>query len=39
LGIGIRDLKRNEILGVPVADVVFSYPAVMEKLLAAQKKA
>ena len=38
LGIGIRDLKRNEILGVPVADVVFSYPAVMEKLLAAQKK-
>jgi uncharacterized protein (DUF362 family) len=39
LGIGIRDLKRNEILGVPVADVVFSYPAVMEKLVAAQKKA
>ena len=39
LGVGIRDLKRNEILGVPVADVVFSYPAVMEKLLAAQKKA
>jgi uncharacterized protein (DUF362 family) len=39
LGVGIRDLKKNEILGVPIADVVFSYPAVMEKLLAAQKKA
>jgi uncharacterized protein (DUF362 family) len=39
LGIGIRDLGKNEILGVPVSDVVFSYPAVMEKLLAAQKKA
>ena len=39
LGVGIRDLKKNEILGVPVADVVFSYSAVMEKLLAAQKKA
>jgi len=39
LGIGIRDLKKNEILGVPVSEVVFSYPAVLEKLLAAQKKA
>ena len=39
LGVGIRDLKKNEILGVPVADVVFSYSAVMEELLAAQKKA
>jgi hypothetical protein len=32
LGVGIRDLKKNEILGVPVADVIFSYPAVREKL-------
>jgi uncharacterized protein (DUF362 family) len=39
LGIGLRDLSKNEILGVPVSDVVFSYPAVREKLLAAQKKA
>ena len=39
LGVGIRDLKKNEILGVPISEVVFSYPAMMEKLLAAQKKA
>ena len=39
LGVGIRDLKKNEILGVPVSEVVFSFPAVLEKLLAAQKKA
>ena len=32
LGVGIRDLKKNEILGVPVADVIFSFPAVREKL-------
>jgi hypothetical protein len=32
LGVGIRDLKKNEILGVPVADVIFSYPAVRDKL-------
>jgi uncharacterized protein (DUF362 family) len=39
LGVGLRDLSRNEILGVPIKEVVFSYPAVKEKLLAAQKKA
>jgi len=39
LGVGIRDLSKNEILGVPVSEVVFSYQAVLEKLLAAQKKA
>jgi uncharacterized protein (DUF362 family) len=39
LGVGIRDLSKNEILGVPVSEVVFSYQAVMDKLLAAQKKA
>jgi uncharacterized protein (DUF362 family) len=39
LGVGLRDLSRNEILGVPISEVVFSYPAVREKLLAAQKKA
>jgi hypothetical protein len=30
--VGIRDLKKNEILGVPAAEVLFSYPAVREKL-------
>jgi uncharacterized protein (DUF362 family) len=39
LGIGVRDLSRNEIVGVPISDVVFSYPAVREKLQADQKKA
>ena len=39
LGVGLRDLSRNEVLGVPISEVVFSYPAVREKLLAAQKKA
>jgi hypothetical protein len=39
LGVGIRDLSKNEILGVPVSEVVFNYQAVMDKLLAAQKKA
>ena len=38
LGVGLRDLSKNEILGVPVSEVVFSYLAVREKLLAAQKK-
>jgi len=38
LGVGIRDLSRNEVVGVPVSDVVFSYPAVREKLQAGQKR-
>ncbi len=39
LGIGVRDLGRNEIVGTPIAEVVFSYSAVREKILAAAKKA
>jgi len=39
LGVGLRDPGRNEILGVPIKEVVFSYSAVRDKLLAAQKKA
>ena len=39
LGVGIRDLSRNEVAGVPIKEVVFDYNAVREKLLAAQKKA
>jgi uncharacterized protein (DUF362 family) len=39
LGVGLRDLSKNEILGVPIKEVLFSYTAVREKLLAAQKKA
>jgi hypothetical protein len=38
LGIGLRDLSRNEIAGAPISEVVFSYSAVREKLLAAAKK-
>ncbi len=39
LGVGLRDLSRNEVVGVPVSDVVFSFPAVREKLQADQKRA
>ena len=39
LGVGVRDLSRNEIVGTPIKDVVFSYAAVRDKILAAQKKA
>jgi len=39
LGVGVRDLSRNEIIGTPIKDVVFSYSAVRDKILAAQKKA
>jgi hypothetical protein len=35
----VRDLGRNEIVGTPIAEVVFSYSAVREKILAAAKKA
>jgi uncharacterized protein (DUF362 family) len=38
LGIGQRDLSRNEVLGVPVSQVVFSYSAVRDKILAASAK-
>jgi hypothetical protein len=38
LGIGWRDLSKNEIVGVPISQVVFSYSAVREKILAAAAK-
>jgi hypothetical protein len=38
LGVGIRDLKRNEVTGVPIADVLFDYSAVRERLLREAKK-
>ncbi len=38
LGVGLRDLGKNEVVGVPVSDVIFSYPAVREKLQAGQQK-
>ncbi|MGD0903567.1 MAG: DUF362 domain-containing protein [Terracidiphilus sp.] len=38
LGIGLRDLSRNEIAGAPISEVVFSYSAVRDRLLAAAKK-
>jgi uncharacterized protein (DUF362 family) len=38
LGIGLRDLSRNEIVGIPIKEVVFDYTAVRDKILAAQKK-
>ena len=31
LGIGMRDMSRNEVVGVPVSQVVFSYSAVRDK--------
>jgi uncharacterized protein (DUF362 family) len=39
LGIGLRDLSKNEVVGTPISQVVFSYSAVRDKILAAQKKA
>jgi uncharacterized protein (DUF362 family) len=38
LGIGMRDMSRNEVVGVPVSQVVFSYSAVRDKILAAAAK-
>jgi uncharacterized protein (DUF362 family) len=38
LGIGMRDMNRNEVVGVPVSQVVFSYSAVRDKILAASAK-
>jgi uncharacterized protein (DUF362 family) len=38
LGVGVRDMGRNEVLGVPVSQVVFSYSAVRDKILAAAAK-
>jgi uncharacterized protein (DUF362 family) len=39
LGIGLRDLKRNEVVGVPIADVRFDFAAVRERILREAKKA
>ena len=39
LGIGLRDLKRNEVVGVPIADVRFDFAAVRERILRETKKA
>jgi len=39
LGIGERDLSRNDIVGTPIAEVVFDYSAVRARILAAAKKA
>jgi len=38
LGVGLRDLKRNEVVGVPIAQVVFDFNAVRERILREAKK-
>jgi hypothetical protein len=38
LGIGLRDLSRNEVTGIPIPEVVFDYSAIRERILAAAKK-
>jgi hypothetical protein len=38
LGIGLRDLKRNEIAGVPIAEARFDFTAVRERILRAAGK-
>jgi len=37
LGVGLRDLKLNEVAGAPISEVLFDYTAVRDKLLAAKK--
>jgi uncharacterized protein (DUF362 family) len=37
-GIGLRDLSMNEIVGVPIKEVLFDYTAVRDRIQAAQKK-
>jgi uncharacterized protein (DUF362 family) len=39
LGVGLRDPKRNEVMGVPISEVVFSFGAVREKLMRESKTA
>jgi len=39
LGIGWRDPSKNEVAGAPISEVVFSYTAVRDRILAAKKKA
>jgi uncharacterized protein (DUF362 family) len=38
LGIGLRDPKRNEVTGVPIAEVLFDFNAVRERILREAKK-
>jgi uncharacterized protein (DUF362 family) len=38
LGIGLRDLKRNEVAGVPIAEARFDFAAVRERILREAKK-
>ena len=38
LGVGLRDIGKNEVAGVPIKEVLFDYSAVRERLQAAQKK-
>jgi hypothetical protein len=38
MGIGLRDLSRNEVTGIPIPEVVFDYSAIRERILAAAKK-
>ncbi len=33
LGVGLRDLKRNEVVGVPIAEARFDFTAVRERIL------
>ena len=39
LGVGLRDLKRNEVAGVPIAEARFDFNAVRERILREAKKA
>ncbi|MGD1085760.1 MAG: DUF362 domain-containing protein [Verrucomicrobiota bacterium] len=38
LGVGLRDLSRNEVVGVPIAEARFDFTAVRERILSAAKK-
>jgi uncharacterized protein (DUF362 family) len=38
LGVGLRDLKRNEVVGVPIAEARFDFTAVRERILREAKK-
>jgi uncharacterized protein (DUF362 family) len=38
LGVGLRDLNRNEVVGVPIAEARFDFTAVRERILREAKK-
>jgi len=38
LGVGLRDLNRNEVTGVPIAEARFDFTAIREKILRETKK-